>query len=97
MDSAMTREQAIAALTAQGLDATPRDWNFGETIVIMSGHIKEANGMKWYAHSVYLYPHDGRWHVLEHGVPDPSATYDSLELAVADIHRFIPVPFRNGT
>ena len=89
----MTRDDAIAALRAAGLDARPRDWSFGETIAIPVGERRADDTVSAYDNVVYLYPRDdGGWNLLDLQRPDPAETYPDLDTALAGVRAYLGLP-----
>jgi hypothetical protein len=86
----MQREEAIAWLRSVGRNASARDWNLRETILIAVGEPTTADGITVYPGVVYLYPTaSGAWNLLDlldRDLPDPAETYENLEAAARGAH-----------
>jgi hypothetical protein len=85
----MTREEAIAVLTEQGLIATARDWALGESIVVTRAGLEEpeANEIMVYSDVVWLLQNDDLWVLVENDAQLYSRTeFADLATCIERIH-----------
>jgi hypothetical protein len=88
----VNREHAIAWLRSVGRNASARDWNMGETIVVFFGEpTTTTDGIVSYPGAVHLCPAaEGSWQLFDFSRRDPVVRdYASLELAVIGAHEYI--------
>ena len=84
----MTREEIIERLRALEIDASPRDWAMGKTVVVPLGTPAHDRGIRLWPGVLYLRPEQGgHWQfcVLDQVQPEPPESLDELDALVRQV------------